>query len=52
MDSKWIVYIDGKTFHPLHVPRSGKAKIQVKVGGELKYSGDFAVQDYTLRLNR
>lgn len=47
--NKWQVYFHGK-IHPLLMPRLAATKIQVKVGGELRYQGEHNVQDYTSRL--
>jgi hypothetical protein len=47
----WTARFNGKV-DPLLAPRSAKAKIQVKVGGEPWYTGDHTIQNYTLKLKQ
>ena len=46
---KWKIYFHGN-IDPLLIPRSAVTTIQVKVGGELRYSGVHTVRDYTSKL--
>jgi len=47
----WKVRLTGTDYHPRFAPRGNSTTIQVKVGGELWYSGKHAVQYYTSVLN-
>ncbi len=46
---KWRAHFNGK-IDPLLIPRSTVTTIQVKVGGELYYSGEHTVRDYSSKL--